>query len=241
MLPHRRLGWDWCGDPDRGFGADQPGGWIFSTLGFIEQNSAFSLGAGLDFASADRHRLIAQRMATPLGVYNCPSRRRGGPFENSYGYGYRETGAVVTPLMARSDYAACVGDQFTVEINGGPSPYAQAEAVSYNWFPGEHAFLNTLAPTAATRMTSDLLPPDALQLLTPDGKGGQTEWSIEAGAPGMLLRTGWKRNSVKPGDSVTVVTHPAKSGAPTGSLVSVTTSDGRTLGPGGGAPAPTKN
>ena len=99
-FPTGGWGWDWCGDPDRGFGADQPGGWIFSTLGFIEQNSAFSLGAGLDFASADRHRLIAQRLATPLGVYNCPSRRRGGPFENTYGYGYRETGAVITPLMA---------------------------------------------------------------------------------------------------------------------------------------------
>jgi hypothetical protein len=75
-----------------------------------------------------------------------------------------------------------------------------------------------------------------LQVLIPNGKGGQTEWSIEAGAPGMLLRTGWKINSLKPGDAVTVVTHPAKSGAPTGSLVSVTTADGRTLGPGGGAP-----
>ena len=75
-----------------------------------------------------------------------------------------------------------------------------------------------------------------LQVLIPNGKGGQTEWSIEAGAPGMLLRTGWKINSLKPGDAVTVVTHPAKSGAPTGSLVSVTTSDGRALGPGGGAP-----
>jgi hypothetical protein len=77
-----------------------------------------------------------------------------------------------------------------------------------------------------------------LQVLTPNDRGGQTEWSIEAGAPGMLLRTGWKPNSLKPGDLVTIVTHPAKSGAPTGSLVSVTTSDGRTLGPGGGAPAP---
>ena len=75
-----------------------------------------------------------------------------------------------------------------------------------------------------------------LQVLVPNGKSGQTEWSIEAGAPGMLLRTGWKPNSLKPGDAVTIVTHPAKSGAPTGSLVSVTTSDGRTLGPGGGAP-----
>ena len=76
-----------------------------------------------------------------------------------------------------------------------------------------------------------------LQVLIPNGRGGQTEWSVEAGAPGMLLRTGWKLNSLKPGDAVTIVTHPAKSGAPTGSLVSVTTSDGRTLGPGGGAPA----
>jgi hypothetical protein len=75
-----------------------------------------------------------------------------------------------------------------------------------------------------------------LQVMVAGEKGGQTEWSIEAGAPGMLLRTGWKVNSLKPGDAVTIVTHPAKSGAPTGSLVSVTTSDGRTLGPGGGAP-----
>jgi len=76
-----------------------------------------------------------------------------------------------------------------------------------------------------------------LQVLILNERGGQTEWSIEAGAPGMLLRTGWKLNSLKPGDPVTIVTHPAKSGALTGSLVSVTTSDGRTLGPGGGAPA----
>jgi hypothetical protein len=75
-----------------------------------------------------------------------------------------------------------------------------------------------------------------LQVLIPNDRGRETEWSIEAGAPGMLLRTGWKPNSLKPGDLVTIVTHPAKSGAPTGSLVSVTTSDGRTLGPGGGAP-----
>jgi hypothetical protein len=76
-----------------------------------------------------------------------------------------------------------------------------------------------------------------LQVLIPNERRGQTEWSIEAGAPGMLLRTGWKPNSLRAGDAVTIVTHPAKSGGPTGSLVSVTTSDGRILGPGGGAPA----
>jgi Family of unknown function (DUF6152) len=74
-----------------------------------------------------------------------------------------------------------------------------------------------------------------LQVLVPDGKGGQKEWSIEAGAPGMLLRTGWKPTTLKPGDAVTVVTHPAKNGGPTGSLVQVTTASGQTLGPGGAA------
>ena len=72
-----------------------------------------------------------------------------------------------------------------------------------------------------------------IQMLVPDGKGGQVEWSIEAGAPGMLLRTGWKPNTLKLGDPVTIVTHPARSGATNGSLVRVTMQDGRVLGPGG--------
>ena len=72
-----------------------------------------------------------------------------------------------------------------------------------------------------------------IQVIVTDASGGQTEWSIEAGAPGMLLRTGWKPNTLKPGDTVTIITHPARSGAPNGSLVRVMLSDGRTLGPGG--------
>ena len=75
------------------------------------------------------------------------------------------------------------------------------------------------------------------QVMVPDGKGAEVEWSLEAGAPGMLLRTGWKPNTVKAGDKVTMVIHPAKSGQPTGSLIRMTVPDGRTLGPGGGAPA----
>ena len=79
-----------------------------------------------------------------------------------------------------------------------------------------------------------------IQLLVPSGRGAQVEWSIEAGAPGMLLRTGWKPSTLKAGDPVTIVTHPARSGAANGSLVRVTLADGRVLGP-GGAPTPQKS
>ena len=77
-----------------------------------------------------------------------------------------------------------------------------------------------------------------IQIMVPDDKGGETEWSIESGAPGMMTRAGWKSSTLKPGDKVTLVMHPLTSGKPSGSLVSVTIPDGRVLGPGAGAVPP---
>jgi hypothetical protein len=71
-----------------------------------------------------------------------------------------------------------------------------------------------------------------LQILVKDGKGIETEWSIESGAPGMMLRNGWKPSTLKPGDKVTLTMHPLRNGKPGGSLVRVKVPDGRTLGPG---------
>ena len=74
-----------------------------------------------------------------------------------------------------------------------------------------------------------------LQILTPEGQGG-VEWNMEMGAPGMLTRTGWKSRTLKPGDKVTVVFNPLKSGAPSGRLVRVTLPNGRVMGPSGPPP-----
>jgi Family of unknown function (DUF6152) len=71
-----------------------------------------------------------------------------------------------------------------------------------------------------------------LQILVRDDKGVETEWSIESGAPGMMLRNGWKPSTLKPGDKVTLTMHPLRNGNPGGSLVRVKVPDGRTLGPG---------
>lgn len=78
-----------------------------------------------------------------------------------------------------------------------------------------------------------------IEIMVPDGRGGETQWSIEGGAPGMMTRAGWKSSTLKAGDKVTLVMHPLKSGMPSGSLVRVTVPDGRVLGPGaGGVPSP---
>jgi len=71
-----------------------------------------------------------------------------------------------------------------------------------------------------------------LQIMVKDDKGTETEWSIESGAPGMMLRNGWKPSTLKAGDKVTLTLHPLRDGRPGGSLVKVKVPDGRTLGPG---------
>lgn len=71
-----------------------------------------------------------------------------------------------------------------------------------------------------------------LQILVNDEQGVATEWSIESGAPGMMLRNGWKPSTLKSGDKVKLTLHPLKNGKPGGSLVRVIVPDGRVLGPG---------
>jgi Family of unknown function (DUF6152) len=69
----------------------------------------------------------------------------------------------------------------------------------------------------------------------PDGK--KTEWGVECGSPNMMLRTGWKKDLLMPGDQVAVTVNPLLDGRTNGSLVSITLADGTTLGP-GDAPRP---
>jgi hypothetical protein len=47
-------------------------------------------------------------------------------------------------------------------------------------------------------------------------KGDVVAWSVESQSPGILHRNGWTRDSIKPGDHITVTLVPAKSGAPVG-------------------------
>jgi hypothetical protein len=68
-----------------------------------------------------------------------------------------------------------------------------------------------------------------LVLTADDGKGGKVEWSCEGRAPGVLLRAGWSKNALKPGDTVTVDMSPAKDGTKTSLIARVTKADGTIL------------
>ena len=74
-------------------------------------------------------------------------------------------------------------------------------------------------------------------LTVKDANGKTTDWSVEGRAPGVLLRAGWSRDSIKPGETITVDMSPAKDGTNTGLVARVTKADGTILP---NAPPPTE-
>ena len=68
-----------------------------------------------------------------------------------------------------------------------------------------------------------------LHVVVDDGKGGKVEWAAEGRAPGILLRAGWTRSSLKGGETVTVDMSPAKDGTHVAIIARVTKADGTIL------------
>jgi hypothetical protein len=68
------------------------------------------------------------------------------------------------------------------------------------------------------------------QLLVEGEDGAVVEWSIEGGSPNGLTRQGWKRNSLQPGERITMTVNPLMNGRPGGSIVRAVKADGSVLG-----------
>jgi prepilin-type processing-associated H-X9-DG protein len=128
FLPTGGWGWQWYGDPDRGFGELQPGGWPFGLLPFLEQKSLRALGKG---AAPPLKRAEGRKLAEmPLELFYCPTRRRAEayPFQSS------DFINIDRPdNTARSDYAANAGDQKPGLYGAGPSSLAQGDSPTYAW------------------------------------------------------------------------------------------------------------
>jgi len=78
-----------------------------------------------------------------------------------------------------------------------------------------------------------------LHVMVPDQAAGKAlEYSFEMQAVAQAMSGGWKADTVKPGDKVTVEYHPLRDGSRGGELVAATVPDGRRLGSSATRPAP---
>jgi hypothetical protein len=77
-------------------------------------------------------------------------------------------------------------------------------------------------------------------MLDVKGENGEvTHWVLETQSPTVMYTRGYRKDSFKPGDEVTVTAGQAKNGKPVGRIIEVTTADGTKLGgiPSGGIPS----
>jgi len=118
-FPTGGWGWSWVGDADRGQGDQQPGGWLYNSLPYMEEG-AFHAQAGdgiADEITDKQTQGAALVISSPLALINCPTRRESRAFTN-------RTSAINAgniQLAGRSDYAANCGGQQANELNPGPS------------------------------------------------------------------------------------------------------------------------
>jgi hypothetical protein len=57
--------------------------------------------------------------------------------------------------------------------------------------------------------------------------GAKVRWMVETSNPNGLMRLGWTKNTLKPGDQITVDAYRAKDGSNTANAARVTLADGR--------------
>jgi prepilin-type N-terminal cleavage/methylation domain-containing protein len=125
-------GWgaEWIGNPDRGVGKKQSGGWAFVILPYLEQHSLHDLGQGL--TGQAQKDAFTERISTPLPVFYCPTRRAASNYASWKFYGHPPPiEANDIDFIAKTDYAANVGDTTVVEL-AYPLSYEEGDG-SYAW------------------------------------------------------------------------------------------------------------
>ncbi len=113
-----------------------------------------------------------------------------------------------------------------------------AAALSAARVHAHHSFamFDTANPITLAGVVADFQwtnPHVYIELDLPEAVRGATHWTIELGSPSILMRGGWKFNSLKKGDKVTAVVSPLRNGEAGSLLTRVTFPDGRVLGNGG--------
>jgi len=150
FFPSNGWGYLWVGDPDRGVGRQQPGGWVYQLLPFLEQGNLSALGRG-QVGNAQKSALL-ELTKSYVAVFDCPSRPESNLSEQSSALQGQLRNADWTGFVAKSDYAINEGDYVT-NSDGGPPTLAAGDDKSYPW-------VDTKRATGISFIRSQIRPAD---------------------------------------------------------------------------------
>lgn len=103
-----------------------------------------------------------------------------------------------------------------VSAHHGLAAYDMSKSVTVKGTVTEFSFIN---------------PHAAIYLEVKDDKGNTDKWMVEADSPNNLARAGWTRNTIKPGQEISVVGNQMKDGSKILRLQKIILSDGKELKP----------
>ena len=106
---------------------------------------------------------------------------------------------------------------------------APVPALAHHSFAAEYDAAKPVTLTGTVTKVEWLNPHVRFYIDVKDESGKATAWELELGSPNGLMRRGWTRNSMKPGDVVTVEASRAKDGSDLANAKTVKLADGRQL------------
>lgn len=136
-------GWSgaYMADPRRGYGREQPGGWLFSLLEYVEESTLRSAAAKDSVESFPLGPGLTSLYQSAPTLFYCPSRRVAMPYPFKRGGNAKWSlnmaqGTLLLPAVTKSDYA----------INSGDTLQSAAEHFSHEeamWIPADYAALKS--------------------------------------------------------------------------------------------------
>ncbi len=126
-LPGGGWGWQTAGEPDRGFGAKQPGGWQFNILPFIDLADLHDMGKGVNDAARRAQGLLQAQV--PVALFTCPTRHKLQAFPRANRGDYVNINDPF-PIIGRCDYAANSGSTYANVQPGAPN---SGYSLNFDW------------------------------------------------------------------------------------------------------------